>query len=46
MEPYTKAGIARKLGKKVPEEEDLPPTYYDFELVGVLVHSGTILPLY
>ena len=39
MEPYTKEGLANREKKgSVPLKA---PSYYKFELVGVLVHSGT-----
>ena len=44
LEPYTKEGLARKeaekAGKEVPEV-NRPNSYYQYELVGVLVHTGT-----
>lgn len=41
MEPYTKEGLARK---EKHSEEGLPthpPEYYQYELSGILVHTGT-----
>eukprot|EP00736_Rhodelphis_marinus_P012162 Rmarinus@m.24887 len=40
MEPYTKEGIARREGRAV-DVGDRPPSYYKYELSGVLVHTGT-----
>ena len=44
MEPYTKAGLEKqeaiKAGKEIPEDPRAA-SYYQYELVGVLVHTGT-----
>ena len=44
MEPYTKEGLARKEaekeGKMIPDFQR-PFSYYQYELVGILVHHGT-----
>eukprot|EP01126_Amoeba_proteus_P059213 TRINITY_DN7715_c0_g2_i2.p1 TRINITY_DN7715_c0_g2~~TRINITY_DN7715_c0_g2_i2.p1 ORF type:complete len:227 (-),score=57.34 TRINITY_DN7715_c0_g2_i2:551-1231(-) len=42
MERYTKEGVAREEGENVDEMHRRPPSYYEFELVGVVVHSGNM----
>lgn len=46
MEPYTKEGLARResnrglaSGEDVPEMK--PPSYYQYELCGIVVHTGS-----
>eukprot|EP01087_Luapelamoeba_hula_P004813 TRINITY_DN1477_c2_g1_i2.p1 TRINITY_DN1477_c2_g1~~TRINITY_DN1477_c2_g1_i2.p1 ORF type:complete len:2138 (-),score=282.67 TRINITY_DN1477_c2_g1_i2:109-6522(-) len=41
MEPYTKEGLARKEGRPIGDLPPRAPSYYQFELAGILVHSGT-----
>ncbi|KAN0015309.1 hypothetical protein ACTFIU_008036 [Dictyostelium citrinum] len=50
MEPYTKEYLERKeamekakeKGEQIPEAAPLhPPSYYQYELAGILVHTGT-----
>ena len=44
MRPYTVAGLAEAAGKDLSEDSKhklYPPSYYQYKLVGVLVHSGT-----
>ncbi|KAK5577390.1 hypothetical protein RB653_002331 [Dictyostelium firmibasis] len=50
MEPYTKEYLERKeaiekakeKGEQIPEAASLhPPSYYQYELAGILVHTGT-----
>lgn len=43
MLPYTKQGLAeREGGPPSPDTPLQPPGYYDYELVGVTVHTGTL----
>ncbi|KAL6057498.1 USP domain-containing protein [Balamuthia mandrillaris] len=42
MEPYTLEGLAKKEGTALPEgTEERPASYYEYELAGILVHTGT-----
>ena len=46
LEPFTKEGLARKENPQQAANSDSehfkrPPNYYQYELVGILVHSGT-----
>ena len=41
MKPYTKEGIDESEGVPVSEEDRRPDDYYEYDLVGVLIHSGT-----
>ena len=41
MKPYTKEGIAAAEGGPVEDEMIRSDDYYEYELVGVLIHSGT-----
>jgi ubiquitin C-terminal hydrolase len=43
LEPYTKEGIARREVETEGQKVDLkyPPSYYEYELVGIVVHMGT-----
>jgi len=45
VEPYTQSGLARAeaiaQGKPVPPHVERPAGFYDYELVGVLVHGGS-----
>ena len=45
MEPYTLDAIARGEGAAAaaaPDGPQRPANYYDYDLVGVLVHKGTV----
>jgi ubiquitin C-terminal hydrolase len=41
MKAYTREGIAELEGEAVEDEAVRPDDYYEYDLVGVLVHSGT-----
>jgi len=46
MEPYTAEGLARRKAEKLGQQFDSSllkhPSYYDYELMGAVVHTGTI----
>lgn len=42
MAPYTLEGLAEKEKSKLPQSQTLQdPSYYEYELAGILVHTGT-----
>lgn len=41
MEPYTKEGLEKKEKGVQPHPPIHPPTYYEYQLAGILVHTGT-----
>ncbi|PRP81656.1 hypothetical protein PROFUN_01163 [Planoprotostelium fungivorum] len=41
MKPWSREGIALAEGRSLSEAETFPETYYQYQLMGVLVHSGS-----
>jgi ubiquitin C-terminal hydrolase len=41
MEPYTAEGIARREAENAEAVELHPKEYYEYELCGIVVHTGT-----
>ncbi|KNC47542.1 ubiquitin carboxyl-terminal hydrolase 34 [Thecamonas trahens ATCC 50062] len=41
MKPYTREGLALAEGLPVNDDEIRPDSYYEYQLAGVIIHSGT-----